>query len=79
MAKTIAIADDVYQMLSKEKRDGESFSNVIRRLQRSRGSLMDCYGLWGDLPEKEFQRIKEAIEGLDRPLSDELKRRRTKS
>jgi len=76
MAKAIAIADDVYEMLSKEKGNGESFSDVIRRLRRGRGSLMDCYGLWGDIPEKEFKEMEAAIYGLDRPASDELKRRK---
>lgn len=36
MAKTIAISDDVYEMLSKAKMKGESFSDVIRRLLKQR-------------------------------------------
>ena len=76
MAKAIAVADDVYEMLSREKGDAESFSDVIRRLRRGRGSLMDCYGLWGDIPEKEFREIESTIYGLDRPASEELKRRK---
>jgi len=74
MAKAIAIADDVYEMLSKEKGDGESFSDVIRRLRRGRRSLMDCYGLWGDIPEKEFNEMEATIYGVDRPASYEFKR-----
>ena len=80
MAKTIAIADDVYTMLSKEKRSGESFSDVIRRLSRSRGSLMDAFGLLADLPEDEFERFRSAALSVDRPISEELgwkKRKRT--
>jgi len=76
MAKNIAVADDVYEMLSKEKREGESFSDVIRRWHRSKGSLMDFYGVWGDIPDEEFRKIEEAIYGLDRPLDEELRRRR---
>ncbi len=34
--KDIAISDDVYEMLSKLKMKGESFSDVIRRLLRQR-------------------------------------------
>ena len=34
MAKTIAISDEVYEMLSKAKMKGESFSDVIKRLLR---------------------------------------------
>ena len=76
MAKNIAVADDVYEMLDKEKQKGESFSEVIRRWRRNRGSLLDCYGLWGDIPEDEFREIEAAISGADRPASEELKRRR---
>lgn len=75
MAKTIAIADDVYELLSKDKGDAESFSDVIRRWRRNKGSLLDCYGLWGDIPDKEFREMEAAIYGLDRPASQELKRR----
>lgn len=75
MAKNIAVADDVYETLTKEKKEGESFSDVIRRWHRSKGSLMEFYGMWGDIPEKEFRKIEEAIFGADRPLSEELKRR----
>lgn len=76
MAKNIAVADDVYEMLAKEKREGESFSDVIRRWRPKAGSLMDCYGLWGDIPEEEFREIEAAIYGVDRPASEELKRRK---
>jgi predicted CopG family antitoxin len=78
MAKNIAIADDVYEMLTKEKREGESYSDVIRRWHRSKGSLMDYYGVWGDIPDDEFRKMEEAIFGLDRPLDEELRRRRSR-
>lgn len=73
MAKNVALADDVYEILQKEKREGESFSDVIRRWHRSKGSLMDLFGIWGDIPEEEFRRMEEAIYGADRPISEELK------
>ena len=77
MAKNIAVADDVYEMLSKGKREGESFSDVIRRLGKGRkGSLLDCYGLWADIPEEEFREMEAAILGVDRPASQELRRRK---
>lgn len=76
MAKNIAVADDVYEMLAKEKREGESFSDVIRRWHRGQGSLMDAYGMWADIPEKEWKEMEAAILGVDRPASEELRRRR---
>ena len=76
MAKNIAVADDVYEILSKEKRDGESFSDVIRRWHRGKGSLMEFYGMWADIPDKEWREMEAAIFGADRPLSEEMKRRK---
>lgn len=76
MARNIAVADDVYDMLSRGKREGESFSDVLRRWHRGRGSLLDLYGIWGDISEEEFREIEAAIYGADRPASEELKRRK---
>ena len=76
MAKNIAVADDVYAMLAKEKREGESFSDVIRRFAGKRGSLLDFYGMWADIPDDEWKEMEAAILGTDRPLSEELKRRK---
>ena len=75
MAKNVALADDLYEMLQKEKREGESFSDVIRRWRRGQGSLMDAYGLWADIPEEEWKEMEAAIFGTDRPASEELRRR----
>jgi len=72
MAKTIAVADEVYEMLAKEKRPGESFSDVLRRWHRTKGSLMDCFGLLADMPEEEFRKMEQAIESVDRPITEEL-------
>ncbi len=72
MAKNIAVADDVYEMLAKEKRDGESFSDVIRRLAARKPRLTELFGALADLPEEEFQRFRTAALSADRPLSEEL-------
>lgn len=41
--KTISLADDAYERLKAEKREGESFSDVVRRLTNS-VTLEDYYG-----------------------------------
>ncbi len=80
MAKNVALADDVYETLQKEKRKGESFSGVIRRLAARKPKLHELYGALTDIPEEEFQRFRTAALSVDRPLSEELgwkkKRRR---
>ncbi len=76
MAKNIAVADDVYEMLTKAKQESESFSDVIRRWRRNKGSILDFYGMWADIPEKEWKEMEAAIFGVDRPASEELQRRK---
>ena len=43
MAKTIAVSDDVYELLRKSKLPGESFSAVIRRSVK-KGRLTEIAG-----------------------------------
>lgn len=76
MAKNIAVADDVYEMLTKAKQENESFSDVIRRWRQKKGSILDFYGMWADIPEKEWKEMEAAIFGVDRPASEELRRRK---
>lgn len=53
--KTIALTEEAYNMLVLEKRDAESFADVIARLSK-RGKLKDCFGAWDmdDEEEKEM-------------------------
>ncbi|MEM2030715.1 MAG: antitoxin VapB family protein [Candidatus Aenigmatarchaeota archaeon] len=57
MAKTIALSDEVYEMLSKAKMKGESFSDAIRRLleRQKIGEIPKI------LEEDEAKMIKELI------------------
>lgn len=57
-SKNISITEDVYEMLSRLKLEGESFSDAIRRLAE-RGSIMECAGLWSEMPEEEYQAIRD--------------------
>ena len=58
MAKTIAISDEVYEMLSKAKMKGESFSDVIKRLLK-RQKISDIPKI---LNEEEAETIMRLIE-----------------
>ena len=44
MAKNIALAEDVYRDLKRMKRKDESFSDLIRRLMKTRGTISDLAG-----------------------------------
>ncbi len=62
MAKNIMISDEVYKHLKSLKRDGESFSDLIRRLLNyEKTSLLDMAGEW-PFSEDVTSRIEREIE-----------------
>lgn len=62
MTKTISLADDAYEALASLKKQGESFSDVARRLAREgrRRSIMEFAGSW-KISAAEAERIKARI------------------
>ena len=78
MAKTIAVSDEVYELLSKLKLPGESFSDVIKRVIKRGGKLMDIAGKktitkeewalvenkYNFVKEREIERKKELIKKM---------------
>lgn len=46
-SRNIAVQKATYDALTKEKRTGESFTSVIRRLLEQKEGLDEIYGLWG--------------------------------
>lgn len=60
MAKTIAVSDDVYQLLRKVKLPGESFSDVIRRGLGHGVKLTDIYGS-GTISKADWARVRKTI------------------
>ncbi len=51
--KTLTITEEAYELLAREKRGKESFSEVIKRLARERGELSDSFGAWSMSQEEE--------------------------
>ena len=46
-SRNIAVQKAVYEALDREKRAGESFTSVLRRLLEQRRGLEDVWGSWG--------------------------------
>ncbi len=53
--KTVGLDRDAYELLSRAKKKGESFSDTVKRLARPRRPLSDFAGLWKDAPKKDLE------------------------
>lgn len=78
--KTVTLSEDAYIALAALKREGESFSDVVRRLTRQGRSLLDFAGAWRDFPKQKMDRYLAFLETGDRlsrqKLARELRRPR---
>lgn len=61
MAKTIAVSDDVYELLVKSKLPNESFSDVIRRSLKKGMRLSDIVGSH-TVGKEEWEKVVKAFE-----------------
>ena len=62
MHKTVMLSEQAYTALLKEKKKGESFSDVVLRLTTSRTKLSDYAGIWSNITEPEFQRMLRGMQ-----------------
>jgi predicted CopG family antitoxin len=50
------VRKDVYDMLTRDRRPGESYTRAILRLLQQRGPLEELFGAWGPAPSVERRR-----------------------
>jgi predicted CopG family antitoxin len=60
-AKTVALDDEAYEMLRRQRRAGETFSEAVKRLSGRRRSILTYAGIWQDIPAEELERIKSFL------------------
>jgi predicted CopG family antitoxin len=65
--RTLSIREETYEMLKREKREGESFSDVIDRLMRREKFNLEDY--FGAIEDEELLRGLEEDSGKIRELS----------
>ena len=58
--KTLTITEEAYELLAREKKGKESFSEVIKRLARERGELKDSFGVW-TMTDQEEEKIFSSL------------------
>lgn len=67
--------EDAYNLLNKNKHEGESFSSVIRRITKKNKNIMDFAGAWRNISDKEAEKIKEDIYNLRKKSTEDLMRK----
>jgi len=68
MPKTVMLSEEAYKALLKEKKKGESFSDVVLRLATHNVKLSDYYGIWSDIPDGDFRKMLEAMRKVRKGL-----------
>lgn len=67
-SKNISLPEDVYRKLAEEKREGESFGDVIDRLLRGR-PLSAFWGSWSEeTADRAFEAVREGRERSEEKL-----------
>ncbi|MBN1799895.1 MAG: antitoxin VapB family protein [Candidatus Lokiarchaeota archaeon] len=64
-SKTITISEKAYRTLKREKLEHESFSDVIIRLTKRFGKIMESFGKWEMSDEEEKKMKKDLNEAWD--------------
>jgi predicted CopG family antitoxin len=61
--KTISITEKAYEALLREKRNKESFTEIILRITKKSNKIADCFGAWKMSDEEEAAIHGELSEG----------------
>lgn len=72
--KTVTLSEDAYVALASLKREGESFSDVVRRITRKNRSLLDFAGDWKDVPADVMRGYVQFLETGERLSRNKLRR-----
>ena len=69
VTKTITVTEEAYKALASDKKKEESFSQVILRTHKKKGSweaVSKFIGAWEHVPDKVIKDMKKDIEKLSR-------------
>jgi predicted CopG family antitoxin len=64
--KTVTLTEDAYNALASLKAEGESFSEVVRRLTGSRILLSAFAGAWKGARMSEIEEVRAFLRDADR-------------
>lgn len=72
--KNIAITEEAYSLLKRQKLPGESFSEVIVENFKKKKNLIDFAGIWSDMPESELKALKRRVEQARKGIGKGIRR-----
>lgn len=76
-SRTVALDDEAYELLKRQKRAEESFSDAVKRLARPRRPITSFGGMWSDMSErerKELNRTYSELRDADRRRAEKIRR-----
>lgn len=56
--KTVALDEESYGLLTREKRARESFSQTVKRLTARRGSILEFWGMWDEMSDDQVEAVR---------------------
>ena len=55
--KTVALDEEAYELLRRQKKGEESFSQAVKRLARPHRPIASFAGIWSDMTEAERKSV----------------------
>ncbi|MHA2273183.1 MAG: antitoxin VapB family protein [Candidatus Hodarchaeales archaeon] len=68
--KTISLSNEAYELLKEQKRENESFSDVILRVFDRKAKTSDFIGAWNDNTPEEQEEIYELLRSMRKETFD---------
>jgi len=72
--RTVTLSKDAYDSLAALKHEGESFSEVVRRLTGSQVLLSAYVGAWSGAPKERIAHVRRYLRTMDRASRQKLRR-----
>ena len=76
-SQTVALDTEAYELLKRQKRAEESFSDAVKRLARPRRPITSFGGMWSDMSGKERKELDQLYSSLreaDRRRVEKIRR-----